>query len=153
MSCLSRHPIDYGGPGGRAFDPFPYSALDESISDRFEIIAHRFPKRLAVRDCARGLTYKDLATLVDRIAAVTGLAVADRPGPVAILLPRDVLFPAAMLGVLAAGRGYVPLDASYPTDRIQLIALESGAAAVVSAGDLAHRARALFSQDLRVVDV
>ena len=39
-----------------------------------------------------------------------------------------------MLGVLATGRGFVPLDASSPTERNRLIAEQSGAATVVSGG-------------------
>jgi amino acid adenylation domain-containing protein len=146
-------PIDYGGPIDRPFESFPCSALEGSIIDRFDTTARRFSSRIAVSDCARRLTYADLAILVDRIAAAIAVAVADRPGPVAILLPRDVLFPAAMLGVLAVGRGYVPLDASNPIERNRLIATQSDAAAVVSAGDLARRVRSLFAEDLPVVDI
>src|SRR5262249_14891105 len=57
-----------------------------------------------------------------------------------------------MLGVLAAGRGYVPLDADQPMARNQLIAQQAGAAALISADDLADQARALFSKDLPVID-
>jgi non-ribosomal peptide synthetase component F len=46
-----------------------------------------------------------------------------------------------MLGVLAAGRGFVPLDACDPTERIRWIATKSGAAAVVTTRDLATRLR------------
>ena len=46
----------------------------------------------------------------------------------AILLPRDVRFPAAMLGALSAGRGYVPLDVDNPIERNRQIAVRSGAA-------------------------
>jgi amino acid adenylation domain-containing protein len=146
-------PIDHGGPVDRPFEPFPYSARERSIIDRFEAVARRFSTRVAVSDCARSLTYADLATLTDRIAAATAAAAADRPGPVAILLPRDVHFPAAMLGVLATGRCFVPLDASSPTERNRLIAEQSGAAAVVSAGNLASWVRTVFPQGLPVVDI
>jgi amino acid adenylation domain-containing protein len=148
-----RPPIDHCGPVDRPFEPFPYSALEGSIIDRFEAIAKRFTTRVALSDRVSQLTYGGLADLVSRIAADIAVAVADRPGPVAIVLPRNVFFPAAMLGVLAAGRGYVPLDAGDPLERIQLIATQSGAAAVISAGDLARRARSLFSQDLSVLDI
>jgi amino acid adenylation domain-containing protein len=146
-------PIDHGGPVDRPFQPFSYSALEGSITDRFEAIARRFSTRVAVSDCVRSLTYSELAILSDRIAAAVAVAVADRQGPVAILLPRDVLFPAAMLGVLAVGRGYVPLDVSNPAERNQLIATQSGAAAVVCAGELAHRVRSLFAEHVPVVDI
>ena len=61
-------PIDHGGPVDRPFEPFPCSALERSIIDRFEAVARRFSTRVAVSDCARSLTYADFATLTDRIA-------------------------------------------------------------------------------------
>ena len=131
----------------------PYSALDGSIIDRFETTWRRFSAGVAARDCVRELTYAELAILVDRIAAATIAAASDRPGPVAILLPRDVYFPAAMLGVLASGRGYVPLDAGNPDERKRLIAIHSGAVAAISAGDLANRVRTLFPRELPIVDI
>jgi amino acid adenylation domain-containing protein len=148
--CL---PIDYGGPVDRPFEPFPYSVLEGSVIDRFYDVAHRFPERLAVQDLTCCLTYCELAALVDRIAAVTTAATAQSAGPVAILLKSEARFPAAMLGVLAAGRGYVPLDADQPMARNQLIAQQAGAAALISADDLADQARALFSKDVPVIDL
>ena len=142
-----RWPID------RPFESFPYSALDGSIIDRFDAIARRFPEKLAIQDLTRGVTYAELAALVDRIAAVTSSATGQRPGPVAILLKSEARFPAAMLGVLATGRGYVPLDADQPIARNQLIAQQAGAAALISADELADQARPLFSEDVPVVDL
>jgi amino acid adenylation domain-containing protein len=146
-------PMDCGGPVDRPFEPFPYSALEGSIIDRFETTWRRFSTCVAVSDCGRQLTYAELAILVDRIAAAAVAAASDRPGPVAILLPRDVYFPAAMLGVLASGRGYVPLDASNPDERNRLIAIQSRAVAAISAGDLANRVRTLFPRELPIVDI
>jgi amino acid adenylation domain-containing protein len=148
--CL---PIDYGGPADRSFEPFPYSVLDGSVIDRFNAVARRFSERLAVQDLTCCLTYSELAALVDRIAAVTNAATARSAGPVAILLKSDARFPAAMLGVLAAGRSYVALDADQPMARNQLIAQQAGAAALISADDLADQARALFDKDVAVVDL
>src|SRR5262245_36770155 len=148
--CL---PIDYGGPVDRPFEPFPYSVLEGSVIDRFNAVAGRFSERLAVQDLTCCLTYCELAALVDRIAAVTTAATAQSAGPVAILLKSEARFPAAMLGVLAAGRGYVPLDADQPMARNQLIAQQAGAAAPISADDLADQARALFDTDVAVVDL
>ena len=148
--CLT---IDHGGPVDRPFESFPGSALERSIVDRFDAIARRFAPRLAVADCIRQLTYAELAALAGRVAAAITSVVGDRPGPIAILLARDVYFPAAMLGVLACGRGYVPLDLSNPIARNQLIATQSGAAAVVSAGALAGSVCALFPKELPVIDI
>ena len=91
--------------------------------------------------------------MVDRIAVVTNAAIAERAGPVAILLKNEAHFPAAMLGALAAGRAYIPLDAGEPIARNQLIAKQAGAAALISAGDLADQARLLFPGEVPIVDL
>jgi amino acid adenylation domain-containing protein len=145
-------PLDYGGPRDRPFEPFIDAVLEGSIIDRFEAIARRFACRLATQDSRVSLTYADLAALVERIATATLAATDDRPGPVALLLPADVQFPAAMLGVLASGRAYIPLDANFPIERNRLIASQSGACAVVSSGDLVVDARNLFS-DTPIIDL
>ena len=69
------------------------------------------------------------------------------------MLACNAFFPAALLGVLAAGRGYVPLDPGAPMARNQLIVMQSGAAAVVSAGDPASAIRGAMSNDIPVVDI
>lgn len=141
-STLSmRPPMDHCGPVGRSFEPFPGSALDGSIIDRFDVVVQRFSERVALSDCTDRLTYGELARLVYRIAAAVSDSVADRSGPVAIMLSRDVSFPAAMLGALASRRGFVPLDAGDPPERIRHVAAQSGAAAVISAGELASQSR------------
>lgn len=153
LSAPGRLPIDHGGPVNRPFESFPYSALEGTIIERFETVAARHFDRQAVSDSVRRVAYGELAGLVNRIASAIAEVVAERPGPVAILLPSDVRFPAAMLGVLAAGRGCVPLDVGNPAERNGLIAMQSGAAAVVSTGEFAARARTLFPQSLPVVDI
>jgi amino acid adenylation domain-containing protein len=145
--------LDYGGPVDRPFEPFPYSVLDSSVIDRFNTIVCRFPDRLALQDLTCSLTYSELARLVDRMAAVTAVATAGRVGPVAILLKSEARVPAAMLGVLAAGRSYVPLDADQPMARNKLIAQQAGASALISADNLAGQARALFEKDVPVIDI
>ena len=148
--CL---PVDYGGPVDRPFESFPYAALEGSVIDRFDAVVRRFPTRLAVQDSARKLTYTELSAMANDIAAAVTRVTSGRAGPVAIVLRCEARFPAAMLGVLAAGRGYVPLDADQPIARNQLIAAEAGAAAVLSAGGLADHVRTLFPPSVPVIDL
>ena len=141
------------GPVDWPFEPLPKGALDGSIIDRFDAIAARYPDRLAVRDQTHALTYRALSALVTRIAAELARVIGDRPGPVAILLRNEARYPAAMLGVLASGRAFVPLDSDHPIERNRLIAAEAGAAAIISAAELASVFGALFSQHQPIVDV
>ena len=153
MTASSPEPlaIDHGGPVVWPFEPFPDSALQGSISDRFDAVAARFPDALAVQDLERRLTYRQLAGTVEAIAAA--VCAAGLSGPVAILLNHDARYPAALLGVLAAGRIAVPLDVDHPRDRNRLIAEHAGATLVISAGALAAQARDLFPANLTVLDV
>ena len=134
------------------FERIPLSALQGSVSDRFDAVARRFPSRLALDDGVRTFTYSELALLANCIAAATVAATKDQQGPVAVLFGHEARFPAAILGVMAAGRICVPLDAEYPTTRNQMIARHAGAVAVVSVGELAGSARELFP-NLPVIDI
>lgn len=146
-------PLDHGGPVDRPFERFPAAALDHSITQRFFATARDFASDLALSDCTRRLTYAELAALVDRIAAATVAIAADRPGPVAILLPSEISYPAAMLGALASGRGFVPLDPSNPDERNRLIAERAGVVAAISCSALLDRLRAFFPADLPAIDI
>ena len=152
-AVLQRLPVDHGGPVDRPFDPFPPSAVEGSMKDRFDKIALDFPTRVAISDRVGCLTYGELAKLVEQIKQSISLALATRPGPVAILLSRNRLFPAAIILDPGGGFGYVALDGDHPTERNRIIAQQSGAIAVISAGDLACRARSLFPDQLPVLDI
>ncbi|MEX0852681.1 MAG: non-ribosomal peptide synthetase [Bauldia sp.] len=134
------------------FEPFPVAALDGSVVDRFDAIARRHPARLAASDSDRSLTYSQLAALVDAIAGTVEARVT-RSDPIAILLANEARFPAAMLGVLASGRGYVPLDAHHPIERNAEIASRADVAAVISAGAEAATVSAISRDDVPVVDL
>jgi amino acid adenylation domain-containing protein len=143
-------PLDHGGPTN-PFEPFPESAEEGSIGERLAEIARRHPDRLAIRDGETRLSFAELQARVGRIAAAAAAA-CPPPGVVAVLLPHGHLFVEAVLGVAAAGHACVPLDAEHPADRNGRIAAHAGAAAVVSAGEAADQARALFA-DLPVIDL
>jgi len=112
-----------------SFEPFPHAALQGSIVDRFREIAARHADRVALRGRERKLTYAELAALVGKVAGNLARELAGRAGPVAILMPHDSRFPAAILSVLAAARIQVPLDPTHPIDRNRVIAEGAGAAA------------------------
>jgi amino acid adenylation domain-containing protein len=153
MTAAPELPIDFGGPTDQPFEPIPLSALEGSVPDRFDAVARRFADRPAIEDLDRRLTYEELAALVRRIAAGIERSAGGREGPVAVLLRNDASFPAALLGVLKAGRTVAPLDADHPIERNALIARHAGVAAVVSGGELVGPARRLFSEEPSIIDL
>lgn len=93
--------------------------------------AARAPERRAVACGADVLTYGALWARAEAIAEALrarGVAPGDRVG---VCVERGTDMVAALLGVLAAGAAYVPLDPIYPPERLAVMLEDSGAAAVV----------------------
>jgi non-ribosomal peptide synthetase component F len=62
---------------------------------------------------------------------------------VGVLLERSLELPIAVLAVFMAGGCYVPLDPSYPEQRLQGYLADAGAAALVTSGRLANMSAAV----------
>lgn len=65
----------------------------------------------------RRLTYAELDSRADRIAALTAAHGAAPDRLVALALPRHEMVP-ALLGVLRSGAAFLPLDPNYPVERL-----------------------------------
>ncbi len=139
-------------PGG-AFEAFPAAACEGSVPARFEEIARRHPSRLAVRSERISLTYAELDRAANRIA----LAVLARRGegaePVALLIEKGAAFVAGELGVLKAGKIFVPLDPLFPEARLSAVVAECGAKLVLSSTRHAPLAARLAGDAVGVLDV
>ncbi|MGW0538412.1 amino acid adenylation domain-containing protein, partial [Streptomyces sp. NPDC003032] len=93
----------------------------ESIVGRFERRAALTPDAPAVVHRGTVLTYRELNQRANRIARHL-ITQGMRPERYAALaLPRTPDLWAAVLGVLKTGAGYLPVDLSYPADRIAYI--------------------------------
>ena len=88
--------------------------------------------RLALGLPDRDLSYRELDRLSDGIAHALLALRGPRPEPVPLLLEHDAPVPAAMLGVLKAGKFYVPLDPSYPLDRNRYVLHDAQAELLVT---------------------
>ncbi|MFB8139396.1 amino acid adenylation domain-containing protein [Streptomyces parvus] len=108
-----------------------------SLYEVFAGQAARRPDAVAITDGPLDVTYRELETAAREYRA--GLVHHGvRPGSlVGISLERGWEVVAAILGVLGHGSGYVPLDPSYPADRLAFMARDSGVRAVISAPDTA----------------
>jgi amino acid adenylation domain-containing protein len=106
---------------------------DTSVHALFRAQVQRAPHAVAVVHDDRSLTYAELDAAANRIAGALrtrGVRPGDR---VAILLPRSTELVAAELAVLRTGAAYVPIDPSFPADRIAFMAADSGARLVLTA--------------------
>ncbi|MDQ7758658.1 non-ribosomal peptide synthetase, partial [Xanthomonas sontii] len=112
---------------------------DRLIHQLFEEQAARTPQAIALVCDTQTLTYAELDARANRLAhSLIGLGVGleDR---VAMLLQRRISSVVAMLAVLKAGATYVPLDATYPPERVAQLLADCRPTAVVTEAGLHDR--------------
>ncbi|RLS32247.1 MAG: amino acid adenylation domain-containing protein, partial [Planctomycetota bacterium] len=113
------------------------SAHAGSLIERFRKQVAATPDAAAVTSAGGTWSYRDLDEHASRLAARLCRAGVAADKPVAICLPRSLELPAAILGVLAAGGGYVPLDPTLPIERLATMVAIAGCGIVVTDGQLA----------------
>ena len=132
------------------FQPFPESALEHSIFDRFQEIVEKFPNKCAIKSEGGNVTFGDL--FKDASAITTKiLASITANTPIALLLPQGPKFIAGMFGCLGAGNPYVPLDKNYPLDRLKLMIEVSKPAMLITTRELEEFARSFCLNKVPIV--
>jgi amino acid adenylation domain-containing protein len=79
------------------------------------------PEAPAVQDPDHCLSYRELDELTDGVAADLrrhGVVPGDRVG---LCIDRSVALVAGLVGIVKAGAAYVPLDPTYPRDRLEIM--------------------------------
>lgn len=103
----------------------------------FEAQAEARPRNTAVVFGDDTLSYGELDRRANRLARHLRDRGLRTGSTVAMLLPRSPDVYAGILGILKAGCAYVPIDPSYPADRIGFMLENSGAAGLLTTADMA----------------
>ena len=102
---------------------------------QIEAQAQRNPGAIAVRQAGQELTYRELDERANRLAHYLrrrGVA----PGVVVgLCLERSLNLIVGLLGILKSGGAYLPLDADYPTDRLEYMLRDSQVRVLVTQQD------------------
>ncbi|GAA2657880.1 hypothetical protein GCM10010436_89570 [Paractinoplanes durhamensis] len=115
--------------------PADESAMDVppgTLLDAFDETVRDMPSKVALRFGADALTYVELAARVDRLARALVAAGAGPEKVVAVLLPRTTDAVIAWLAALRSGGIYLPIDVSYPAERIDYLLSDAAPAVVVT---------------------
>src|SRR5436309_5112036 len=94
--------------------------INLSLGRRFERIVTAHATRLAIRTPSREVSYGDLNRGANRIADAL-LRRRTEPESVATILGNDITQATAFLGVLKAGRRFVPIDPTHPYERARFV--------------------------------
>ncbi|HKI03363.1 MAG TPA: amino acid adenylation domain-containing protein, partial [Thermoanaerobaculia bacterium] len=109
---------------------------DPALHQLFEAQADRRPEALAGLCGEETVTYGELERRANRLAHhLRGLGVG-RSEPVGVSLPRSLGLLTAVLGILKAGAVYMPLDPSWPDERVARVLAGTGARAVLTGKEL-----------------
>ncbi|WP_242910394.1 non-ribosomal peptide synthetase [Actinomadura terrae] len=131
------------------------AALDaETLTEMFAEQAERRAKAIAVCDRNVRLTYAELDALSRRAAALiaSGAPSAGDARPVGLLLNRSCGLVAGALGIMRAGRPYLPLDPAQPDERLRTILSDAACTAVLTSAESADRVSGLGVQAVLLED-
>jgi amino acid adenylation domain-containing protein len=141
---------DSAGPQN-LFIPFAADAIEGSIAARFEAQVARCPEALAITDHAVRWTYGELNGHANRIGA--GLPGDPKDVPIALLFDHGAPAVGAILGVLKAGRCYVPLNTQQPAARLARILADSGAKTILTDDRNATLAAEISNHAPRIISI
>jgi amino acid adenylation domain-containing protein len=144
MTNLSAQ-LDESGPQTAA-------ALELPLHRLFEAQARRAPDATAALFEGRALSYRELDARANRLAhRLQKLGVA-RGGRVGLCIERSLDMAMALLGALKAGAAYVPLDPSYPRERLAAMARQAELSALLTTEPLRNAFPGLEAASLLLID-
>lgn len=108
--------------------------VDKTLADLFLDAADRRPDAVALVMEERRLTYGFLLRRAKGVAAALELCSDNGAGIGAVLIERSFDRIVAMLGLLIAGRAYLPIDTMSPHGRIEYLLKDSGTRQILIAG-------------------
>jgi amino acid adenylation domain-containing protein len=105
---------------------------DACLHQLFVERAREFPEAVVAADEGRGITYAELDAQSDRLAAYLlagGIKAGDFVG---ICMQRSIDMLIGVLGILKSGAAYLPLDPSYPLDRLKFMIEDASVKLIVT---------------------
>ncbi len=130
LTCLSRlrmqspndrqATLDRGNDTSRDFGPF------QAVGERFSLLSREQPDAIALISTDRAVTYGQLDQMSDAIADLLLRHGVQAEVLVGVCMESCVELVISLLGILKAGGAYLPIDPTYPPDRMAHIITDSG---------------------------
>ncbi len=116
--------------------PFPDN---QCVHELFERQVDRTPDAVAVVYGEQQLSYRQLNGQANQLAHYLRQVGVGRGTLVGLCVERNLDMPVAVLGILKAGGAYIPLDASYPQERLDYMLTDSQVKVLVTQVSLQSR--------------
>lgn len=120
------------------FNQTQFSYREETtLIDAFKEQLSNTPDKIVLKDEEKEFTYRELDLYSDKIARYLQKNTNEiDPLPVAVLMDRSAYLVAVLLGVLKSGSAYIPLDPSFPEDRLEYIIAHSEVQQIITTRNL-----------------
>jgi amino acid adenylation domain-containing protein/non-ribosomal peptide synthase protein (TIGR01720 family) len=132
--------------------PVPSPPPHACLHELFEAQADRTPDAIAVTFEDGSVTYGALDARANRLAHALRRRGAGPEVLVGLSMDRSIALVVAILGILKAGAAYLPLDPSYPRDRLAFMIEDARVSVVIADAPSAEGLAAVPGVDLLVLD-
>ncbi|OAD20894.1 non-ribosomal peptide synthetase, partial [Candidatus Thiomargarita nelsonii] len=152
LTETERHHLSTRGNLVHPTNPFiEFEKREQTLPARFEQQVRKSPEQIAVKTKRYTWTYRDLNDKANQVAqALLEPAKEER---VALLFEPDAPMLVGIMGVLKAGKTYVPLDPDLPSERLEYLVQDSQASAILTNDLNLSLAQALTSNTLRLINL
>ena len=133
----ARQAVDSGDGG-------PVDLGTRPVTDLVATTAARQPSAVAVECGEHRLSYAEVIGRADTLAGALAAGGVTVESPVVVGLERSAASVVALVGVMASGGVYVPLDPAYPDDRLRQVLDDLGPSTLVTSATLGDRLRGLY---------
>ncbi|MBR3292432.1 MAG: amino acid adenylation domain-containing protein [Bacteroidales bacterium] len=126
----------------------------ETLVDLFRLQVEKTPDALAVVFQDRRMTYRELDELTDRLATqLVSKYHVDPEEAVGVMIERSELMVVYPLAIMKAGAAYMPLDFTFPAERLKYMCKDAGVRLILSEGvrvqeAMTGHAGAVFTSDM-----
>ena len=130
-------------------EDYPQGLIHRLLEKQVELA----PQAIAIVYQQKKLTYQELNVQANQLAHVIKKRIQDttqRDKLVGICLPRSLEMVISMVAILKAGAAYVPLDPSYPEDRLRYILQDTQISVLISTHELVKKL-SFIAQDQRYI--
>jgi amino acid adenylation domain-containing protein len=132
IPAISEHEARLLGSFNNTEALFPGCLVNQLIEARTDLL----PDKIALISGDTGLTYKELNKEANQVAGYIRSLGAVSNDVVAVCLERSAEMVVAVLGILKAGCTYLPIDVSYPAERINYMVGDASAVVIFTQSSL-----------------
>jgi amino acid adenylation domain-containing protein len=132
---------------------FPKDDVEGSIPARFDKIVRSYPEQTAIKSWEIEYSYDQLNRITNQIARVIREQSESLEVPVAFLLGYGAMPITAIFGILKAGGFYLPLDPSFPSERLKYMLEDSGSRIIITNDKNLLAARELSQNKSKIINL